>query len=269
MAMPRQRLRARRKQLGLNQVDVAKALGVAVETYASWERGRNLPRDGFRPALARKLDVSLAQVDYLLDLTPKAPVGFTVPETLDHYASLEQGARRLWAFQPLVTPGLLQTREYAEAVERSHPEHGTNDDIARSVNLRIERQGVLDRHPDPLRLSVVLDEAALHRVAGGHLVMAGQLAHLLAVTGRESVELQVLPFSASDFTTAFGAFSLIASRGDTPTLAFTENANGLRYLNQAHEIAAHMELFDHLAKAALPTSESTDLIRTVFKERYQ
>jgi transcriptional regulator with XRE-family HTH domain len=70
--MARDGLRARRRTLGLSQEDLAARLRagtqtVAVSTVARWERGETTPRSWHRRPLAEALDVSLAELDRLLE----------------------------------------------------------------------------------------------------------------------------------------------------------------------------------------------------------
>lgn len=70
--MARDGLRARRWKLGLSQEDLAALLRVgtrtvAVSTVARWERGETTPRSWHRRPLAEALDLSLAELDRLLE----------------------------------------------------------------------------------------------------------------------------------------------------------------------------------------------------------
>ena len=79
------------------------------------------------------------------------------------------------------------------AVERTAAGSPTEEEVERWVRVRLARQAVLDREPDPLRLSVVLDEAVLRRVAGDREVMAEQIDHLVMMAERPNVDIRVLP----------------------------------------------------------------------------
>jgi transcriptional regulator with XRE-family HTH domain len=61
-------LKKLRLDAGLKQVDVAKKIGVAKNTYCKWELGTREPDIMKIKALAKLYGVS---VDYLLDLTDK------------------------------------------------------------------------------------------------------------------------------------------------------------------------------------------------------
>jgi len=272
MASLREALRQRRRQLGLTQEALAFAIGVAPTTYRDWERGVTSPRVGFRPRLARKLDVSLAEIARMLDGDPRpgAPDGLTVLSWLGHFAALEQGAAHIWSFEPVVVPGLLQTAGYATAVEAVGPDPGTPEDVARLVDARIARQGVLAREPEPLELSVVLDESVLYRVAGDRSVMAAQLEHLADAMTAPTIEVQVLPLDAGVFSASFGNFTVLTSPGSPePYMACVEDRAGPQYLDRRHEVSAYIRLFTFLSSVALSPTDSLDLIKTVAKERYR
>jgi transcriptional regulator with XRE-family HTH domain len=269
--MARQALRQRRRQQGLTQEALAFAIGVATTTYREWERGMASPRVGFRPRLARQLDVSLAEMDRLLDGEGHTPVpdGLAVPAWLGHYAALEQGAAQIWSFEPVVVPGLLQTAAYATAIERVDPAAATEEAVRQKVDARLARQRVLTRQPDPLALSVVLDESVLHRIAGDRTVMAEQLGHLVDVTDRPTIKVRVLPFDAGVFSAAFGSFTVLTSPGSPcPYMACVEDRAGVHYLDRPHEIHAHIFLFEHLLRVALSPEDSVDMIRALAKENY-
>lgn len=59
-------LAKRRVIAGYTQEGLAESLGVDPSTVARWERGTQLPRPRQRPDLARLLDVTLKQLDEIL-----------------------------------------------------------------------------------------------------------------------------------------------------------------------------------------------------------
>jgi transcriptional regulator with XRE-family HTH domain len=264
----RDRLAARRKARGYTQESLAHALDVTTSTVAHWEQGTSTPLARHRRPLAEHLDVSLAELERLLDVNGAPETnGQVVPSWLTLYASLEQGASRIWTWQPLTVHALLQTRDYATAVESIGPRPVTDDAIAQKVELRLSRQGVLDRQPEPLQLSVVLDESVLHRTTGGAAVMAAQLEHLAIQARRPNIDLQVLPLDAGVHAAAFGAFTVLASAGTSaPQMVMVEDRTGHRYLESTHAVEAHAVLADHLRQHALPPDASLDLITAASKE---
>lgn len=190
-----------------------------------------------------------------------------VPEWLTLYAALEQRAARMWGWEPVTVHGLLQTPEYATAVERTAID-STPESVAERVRVRIMRQGVLTRNPDPLHLSVVLDESVLLRVTGSASVMAAQLNHLASMAQRPNVELRIVPLSEGVHTVGWGTFTVLAKSGSVPPLVCDSDGTGVRYQESPHAVETHLRLFDHLAALALTPEASADLVRTTAKERY-
>lgn len=271
MALGRQALRQRREQQGWSQESIAAALGVATSTYRSWETGETNPRVGFRPRLAGKLEVSLAELGHMLNGKGRdaIPDSQQVVEWLTMYASFEQGAAQLCAFEPMTFHALLQRRDYAVAVEQTGLAI-SDDDVAQRVEVRMARQGVLERQPDPLDLHVVLDESILHRVTGGRSVMAAQLEHAADLAEQPNVTVQILPLDPGVHAAAFGAFTVLTSLGAwAPHMACAIDRTGFRYHESRTAVDAHAALFEHLCAAAMSPADSIDTIRHIAKERFQ
>jgi transcriptional regulator with XRE-family HTH domain len=268
MARQRQRLIKAREIAGKTREQVAEALRVSVRTIERLETGetRN-PQIGRRSELAKLYKLTPAELRVVLngdDEPVPAVNGHAVPDWLTLYASLEQQASQLWAWQPFTVHALLQTPDYAAAVEQADPVPG---DVARLVDLRMTRQAVLTREPDPLHLSVVLDESVLRRVTGSQEVMAAQLNQLVKTAELPNVDIRVLPLHAGIHAAAFGTFTVLASSGiSTPQMVCVEDRTGHRYLESTHAVDVHFAVFNHLARLAFPSDESRDVIRTAAKE---
>src|SRR5262249_13958144 len=122
------------------------------------------------------------------------------------YIGLEEAAILIRGYEVQLVPGLLQTEDYARAVtllEYSNPK-----EISRRVSLRMTRQAILAR-PEPTGLWVVLDEAALRRPLGGSSVMRAQLKHLIEMSQRDNVTIQVMPFKIGGHPAVTGPFSVL------------------------------------------------------------
>lgn len=266
---PRHQLAARRRAAGHSQESLAQVLDVRAQSVARWERGLSTPLARHRRPLAKVLELSLAELEQLLDGTDQAPAAWSgqhlVPPWLDHYSSLEQAAAKLETFEPISVPGLLQTEDYATAVMCASHLPVSMVAVRARVQARLARQAVLRREPDPLELSCIIDESVLHRVTGSPGVMAAQLDHLEYWAGRPTVDLRVVPASSSALhCAAFGSFRLFTSPGGRrPFIACTEDLTGFNYLDRPDAIEAHTQLFDHLTEVALSPPESVDLIESV------
>jgi transcriptional regulator with XRE-family HTH domain len=135
-----------------------------------------------------------------------------LPSWFQAYVGLEEAASRIRTYEVLFVPGLLQTKEYARAVITAGSAGIGSDEIARRVDLRMERQRVLDREDGPVFWAVI-DEAALRRPIGGVDVMRAQLGHLLELMRLPRITIQVMPFSFGGHSAEGGAFSILRGRG--------------------------------------------------------
>jgi hypothetical protein len=198
-----------------------------------------------RAALAHELGKTLADVLRALNDNSGLINGHTVPSHLTHFASCEQGATELRCWEPIVIPGLLQTADYAMAVERTSITQTSESDIAERVKLRLWRQAVLSRPGNPLRLYAVVDQSALLRDVGGPVVMSEQLAHLQSMARLPNVALRIAPLIGVP-AAGWGAFRLLTSDGRSPYMATTEDLSGFHYHEFPFVVRAYVDLWERL-----------------------
>lgn len=182
-----------------------------------------------------------------------------VPPGSATFHGLEDGAATIGQHCASLVPGLLQTPPYARALVGSVP--GVPAEVReRRVALRLRRQELLDR-PAPPTLSIVLDEAVLHRAIGGRDVLAGQLEHLLAVSRRPSVRLQVLTFAAGAHPAAGVSFTVFgfADAVEAPVV-FREQLDANSFLDAPDAVAGYTDALDQAARVAADPDGSRALL---------
>jgi transcriptional regulator with XRE-family HTH domain len=174
--------------------------------------------------------------------------------------ALEEQAERVRWYTPQTVPGLLQTEEYAREVIRSTLLVTPPGEIERRVQVRMTTQGVLVKD-EPLRLSVVLDEAALLRQVGDGAVMREQLQHLAEAAGRPNIELQVLANSAGAHPALSGEFAILEfPELIAPNVVYLEQMTSNVYVEQEAEVFRYNLAYEGLRGLALEPGESKDLI---------
>lgn len=183
-----------------------------------------------------------------------------VPPWFDLFLGLEAGAAQLASFDTYLVPGLLQTPDYARAVMHADPDLA-QPQIEQRVTLRLGRQQILDREQDPVELVVVLDESVLYRQRGDRTVMAQQLQHLVAMSQRPGIELQVLRSTAGAHIAQQGSFQLMRFPpemiGD-PGMVYLELLIEGRYYDDADDVAIYERALSRLrAHAATPEDSRT------------
>ncbi|GAA4926307.1 helix-turn-helix domain-containing protein [Actinoplanes utahensis] len=198
--------------------------------------------------------------------------GDVVPAWFELYVGMEQAASHLRSFAPSVIPGLLQTREYAEAVFRKW--HGDDEEaVANAVAVRLERQSLLSRRlPEAPRLDVAIDEGVLRRWIPDGYGMQKQLAHLVNMSTRPNVSVRVLPFAAGPHKAASSGqftileFPAVGTASPEPTTIYCENLTGALYLDKLAEVETYESIWAEIDASALNQSESDDLIRMIIEE---
>lgn len=183
-----------------------------------------------------------------------------LPPAYRDFISLESQACRVRTLETVVIPGLLQTPEYARAVTRAALGGLPDEQVDALVEVRLARQDVL-RARRPLRLSVVLDEAVLHRPVGGRRVLRGQLRHLRAAAHLPHVRIQVLPFAAGEHVGLLGPFVIFSfpNIADLDVVVLDHLTSSL-YLERKEDLRAYSDAFSSLQDQALSPEDSTEFI---------
>lgn len=184
-----------------------------------------------------------------------------MPHWFQDYVGLEESTSRIQTYEHQFVPGLMQTEDYARAIISHGRPESTTRDMERRVALRMSRQNVLFR-PNPPHLWAVIDEAVLHRPIGGRRVMLAQVDHLLDLTKRSNVTLQILPFRLSGYA-AEGAFTMLRfAEPELPNLVYIEHLSGAIYLDRPDEIELYGRVVDQLTvDAATPERTRQQLLK--------
>jgi transcriptional regulator with XRE-family HTH domain len=206
------------------------------------------------------------RVAYLMELAREGKQqGWWQSYDLDYatYVGLEEAAVALSYYQSSIVPGILQTRGYARATHVGGWQEYPPGRIDEHVDVRIRRQRLLTRDP-PLQVTVVLDEAVLHREVGGPAVMAEQLQHLTEMAKLPSVSIQVIPFTAGAHPAMDSMFDILEFEGSAAgSVVYVEGLMGWLYLERAPDISRYLRIFELLRSIALTPKESIELMLEV------
>jgi transcriptional regulator with XRE-family HTH domain len=251
-------LRQLREQRKLTQRAVATAAGVGVDKINRVESGRvALDMELLRTLLDiyevqdRALRAALEAMVENLSL-PGWWQTYALAPALRDFLGLEQDASAVWAWEPLLVHGRLQTERYAEHLMLSGDDVvlGGKERVASMVTVRMKRQRAVTN-----RLTVILGAAALQTVVGGPDVMREQIAHLLT---RTDVELRILPLGRPHVGLD-GAFTLL-DFPDGGRLAAVENLVTTAYIDDQDSLDVYGRAADQLTKLALDPSASRTLL---------
>jgi transcriptional regulator with XRE-family HTH domain len=183
-----------------------------------------------------------------------------LPPWFEPYLGLEQAAGIIRSYDVQFIPGLLQTPDYAAAVARL-ADGISEPDVQQLVALRMRRQQLLHRD-NPPHLWVVIDETALRRPIGGRAVMLAQVDHLIRMSRRRTITVQVMPFSAGGHAGVGGQMILLRfPEGLLPDLVYQEQLDSAIYLKKPAATVPYWNLLNSVATEALPPEQSTEMLR--------
>lgn len=257
------RLRALREATGRSRDDVVASRLMSRSKLEGIEHGRNVVRPGDAYELGRIYGASADELESLrATAAATAQAGWWqeysegLVKGFDVYLDLESSARTIQVYQPSVIIGLLQTREYARAIEQSSSRHFTDDEVEVNVRLRMERQRVILDRGTRTEVHAVLGEAALRCLIGGPEVMRAQLEHLRQTGRRDRVDVRVLTNAAGANPGALGPFTVFEfDDPEDPAVACLEGYTGTRYNDQLHQVAGFQQVFAILRDMSVPVEE--------------
>ncbi|KAB1149803.1 helix-turn-helix domain-containing protein [Streptomyces luteolifulvus] len=264
------RLQELREAAGLKREEAARVLRVAPATVRRMEMAEVALKIPYVQVLLETYGVTVEETAAFVALAEEAnQPGWwqrfhdVLPDWFSLYVSLEGAARIIRSYEPHFVPGLLQTEDYARAVMQAGTIGQTGPEaIERHVSLRMARQRLLER-PDPPHLWMIMDETVLRRpVSGRGEVMRDQLDKLLEFAERDRVTLQVAEFRTGPHPGTYAPFSLFRfAEPELPDMVFTEYLTGALYLDSRQEVAAHLEVLDHMSAHAASAEHTKNLLR--------
>jgi transcriptional regulator with XRE-family HTH domain len=268
-------LRAHRNAHGWTQADVAAKTAYSESLIAQVETCRKAAT----AELARALDRLFATPGFTEDdgNVPGTPGTFgrlvarlrnlPFPASFRSFTPHEADATALYIFEHSLIPGLLQTEAYARAILETHPDV-TEDVVNERLAGRLSRQAILGRDdPPPPVVCALIDQSALLREIGGPQVMRDQLAHLVAISRRPNVTIQIIP-NTGTHPGLLGAFT-VADPGGSPGIVNVEDIADGRVTEDAATVSMVALRFHSLRGDALSKGTSRDLIEGVIQDRWK
>ncbi|MFD6095167.1 helix-turn-helix domain-containing protein [Nocardiopsis flavescens] len=191
-----------------------------------------------------------------------------LPNWFGVYVGLEEAASVIRTFEVQFIPGLLQSEGYARSVIRLSRTATSEEDIDSRVQMRMHRQRRFTENDGP-RLWAVIDEAVLHRPFGEPAVMRGQIEHLVEMSRRPNITVQVATFAMGGHPAAGGPFSILRfPTPELPDVVYLEQLSSSLYFDKFEDTSLYAQTMDHLATQAPPPSETEKILHS-FLERYR
>jgi len=261
-------LKQLRKRNGMTQGDVAKGTNYALSTVSAYETGHLIPPSDFATRADKLFGTDGQTEDDEGDLTRLQHLveQVSVRPWFRDRVEVERKATEIKEYESHQIPGLLQTEEYARAAIAAARPAPSTEELEQTVALRMTRQQILeldgdlplDQEPTP-RLWAIIDESALHHIAGNPQVMQVQRDHLVKMAQQPNVTIQIMPFSQG-LTCAYGrSFTILTSRSGS--VVHVEDARNARYLREYEQVMRYTTIFDYLRASALDDQKSLRLIK--------
>ena len=189
-----------------------------------------------------------------------------LPAWFQSYLGLEAAATLIRTYEIQFVPGLLQTADYARAVILLGHAGADSDEIARRIELRRQRQQILNR-PDPPQLWVVIDEAVLRRPIGGVDVMKAQIEQLIEASKLPNVRMQIIPFLAGGHAAAGGPFAILRfPEPELPDVVYVEQLTSAIYLDKREDVDHYAIAMERVCIDAEPPNHTPEILEKLLQE---
>ena len=173
----------------------------------------------------------------------------------NEFPGFENDARRIRVFMPLVLPGLLQTREYVDALTRA----GQRPPLWRrkALETRLRRQEILTRTDGTApELVAVITEASLMYRWGTRVDRYEQIMHLVEIGRRCNVDLRIQRFADGPPAGAHSMVNIFDFPDDEPTTVYLETDYAIQEVSDAEQVDAYIQSFDRSVDGALEPTET-------------
>lgn len=258
-------LKRAREEAGKTQDEAAAVIDSAASKISRLEQGQSSLRQTDLNLLCEFYGVGVQDAAMMREL---AKVGRqrgrwstyrdTLPMWFRQYADLEDEASEIRSYQAEIIPGMLQAEGYMRQLFNTSTPSCTEQEAARHIEVRAGRQRLLDRQD--IQHSFIISESAIRRVIGDPVTMHDQLAHLVKLSSRPNIVLQVLPFDAQTYAAASFNFTILRFADAASDVIYVESYTGADYHDGPDAVRAYERLWSAQSSAALGTVESRKLI---------
>lgn len=269
----RSELRAERDRVGLTQEQVANEMDWSLSKVIRIEKGDvGISTNDLR-ALLRLYEVTDSdRVNGLIALARSGrkrswwhEYRDRLTPTFTKLIGYEAESVRIIAVSGLLIPGLLQTEDYARAIQVDcGPIKMDEDEADAMTEIRMRRQQELFENRRPAtQIEAIVDEGALRRVVGSPETTVEQLEHLAGMAERPYVDVRVVPFNAGAYPGMFGTFTILQFEDPiTDDVMYVDELSGLLvFRDLPDETDQYWEALARIRESALSSEKSIGLIR--------
>lgn len=253
-----QELRRLREAKGETLQQLAAQLGWDASTFGKLESGRNLGS----PEIVEALDQHYETTPWVLILWELAlgdqkRGGRLYRQPLTH----ERQSVSLCQFSTSILPGLFQTPGYARELFTAGGWSG--DQLNTHVDHRMARQELLSGDDAPSLRSIIA-ETALRTPLKDPTEWRAQLEHLLRMSERGNIAIQVLPLSAGLHPlTSTDVFTM--HDGNGKTVVWVESGYSGELFKEAEEVKQYQLRYDRVRDLSYSPGVSREFVRQLLE----
>jgi transcriptional regulator with XRE-family HTH domain len=263
-------LRRAREASDLTQGEVAKRLDWSLSKVNRIESGEVTISSTDLQAMLRLFDITDA--DTIEQLTADARASrrrgwWDEPAYRQHLNTatlqvlqFESEASAIRVFQPVLIPGLLQTRPYAEFQMNVWKADLSEEVREARLDIRMRRHEHVFGRPDAPSYFLVLDESVLYREFGGARVMAEQLHQLLAYAEQPEITVRVVPMANAANLPMLGAFTIFDLGDEENAVLYHESAIEDEIIHKRDLIEFHRDRFEQMWDQSMSPEATARLI---------
>jgi transcriptional regulator with XRE-family HTH domain len=263
-------LREAREAKGLTQREVAKQLDWSLSKVNRIESGEVTISSTDLQAMLRLFDITdtgrIAQLS--ADARTSRRRGWwDEPMYRQHLTSptmqmlqFETEATAIRAYHPVLIPGVLQTRPYAEFIMNFFTEDLDEATRRARLDIRMERHQQVFGRPDPPEYLLMLDESVLYRVMGDPQVMSEQLDQLLRYLLQPHISVRVMPMADAITLTMLGQFTVFDFGDEDNSVLYHESVIQDEIVHSPNLIRFHRDHFNQKWAQAMDGDASVRLI---------
>jgi len=252
------------EQSGASAREVARQLGISHTKVNRW-----LGKEGPAPnaedtaAFLARIEVTGPERDRILsiaraadsDLIVSGPPG--INPQLATVLECERFATRIFEFNLVWWPGLLQCSDYARAVI-SQDDTASANEVETRVLIRNARRDILTRRLSPVRFDAVISPVAINGGFVGDDVRAAQLEHVQELTKHDNVTVQLA--TIGDTWTPSAPFIVYEFDDDMPTTVYLEGSWSSTFIVDQDVVRNYQAAAETLRRVAMSPTATAGLI---------
>ncbi|WP_327168707.1 helix-turn-helix transcriptional regulator [Streptomyces subrutilus] len=248
-----------RTEAGKSREELGAESNYDAETVKSMELGRRRPT----MQLLRAADQMFGAAGKLLAVAEyMKPEPF--PKRSEEFMAAEAECVAFNSYQPLLIPGLVQSKEYMQALMNDAAPPMDAETIEERVSRRLKRQETMVRRIKTV-YGFIIAEGALRTQVGGTEVMRRQLDLLLEMGELRNVFVQILPTGRACGAALHGPLVLL----ETPEhklWAWVEGQETSAMYSTPDKVSALTQTHGMIRMSALSTAESAEFIKRLAEE---